>query len=183
MITVSDRESFLRELNKLLPVNNVCCELGVFHGDFSNAILETLNPKKLVLVDPFQINQKKYEDGLTTAYSHEFDYVELLKRFQEQIFSKQVVVNKKYSYDAVKDYIDSSFDLIYIDASHLYEDVKKDLNDWLSKLKKNGIIAGHDYTDIYGFGVVRAVDEFIIENDFEMIILNTNGFDWALKKK
>jgi len=44
-------------------------------------------------------------------------------------------------------------------------------------------MCGHDYTDAYGFGVVKAVDEFCKEHDFEMIILNNNGFDWALKHK
>jgi predicted O-methyltransferase YrrM len=49
-----------------------------------------------------------------------------------------------------------SFDFIFIDAEHIYEYVKNDLNNWYPKLKKGGIIAGHDYRD----GVKLAVDEF-----------------------
>jgi len=53
----------------------------------------------------------------------------------------------------------------------------------LCKLKKGGIMGLHDYTDMYGFGVIEAVDEWCIENNFEIIILNNNGFDVALRKK
>ncbi len=118
---------------------------------------------------------------ITTAYSTEVDYVNLLRKFADQIYSKQIIINRKYSYEAVKNYEDNKFDFIYIDACHTYDCVKKDLNDWLPKLKNDGLMCGHDYFD--GFpGVIQAVDEFIVDNDFEMILMNDNGYDWALQK-
>ncbi len=183
MRTVSNRESFLFEVGKFIPIGSACCELGVLHGDFSQSILKILNPEVLILVDPFSVSENKYNDGLTTSYSTEHDYVDLLKRFQQQIYSKQVIVNRKYSFYAVNQYSDSIFNFIYIDASHLYEDVKRDLNDWLPKLKSGGILAGHDYITLNDFGVIQSVDEFCIENNFEMILFNKNGGDWALKQK
>ena len=48
------------------------------------------------------------------------------------------------------------FDFIYIDASHKYEDVKKDIELCLPKLKYKGIIAGHDYS---WSDVKKVVDE------------------------
>lgn len=54
-------------------------------------------------------------------------------------------------------------DLIYIDASHEYEDVLTDLNFYSRLLAPGGIIFGDDY-DNYWPGVVRAVNEFFKNN-------------------
>ena len=56
-----------------------------------------------------------------------------------------------------------SLDFIFIDACHDYECVVDDLNAWFPKLKKNGIIAGHDYYAGF-YGVEKAVNEFFYEN-------------------
>ncbi len=180
MITVNSRQEFLTELKKLLPVY-YAVEIGVLHGDFSRMILDILQPEYLFLIDPYEINDIKYGDGLTTAYSTETDYDLMLSKFIKEIASGQLIVNKKYSHQAVKDYSDSTFDFLYIDGSHLYEDVKRDLNDWLPKMKPNFLICGHDY-GVKEFGVTEAVDEFCKENQFEIIIFNSDGGDFALKK-
>ncbi len=56
-------------------------------------------------------------------------------------------------------YGDASLDWVYIDADHHYEAVRRDILAWLPKVKQGGIIAGHDYAEYEGFGVVRAVTE------------------------
>lgn len=40
---------------------------------------------------------------------------------------------------------DDYFDLFFIDADHRYEGIKKDIELWLPKIRKGGIICGHDY--------------------------------------
>lgn len=68
---------------------------------------------------------------------------------------------KMTSIEASKKFEDESVDFVFIDASHEYEDIKSDIHAWMPKVKKGGIIAGHDYED--GFpGVQRAVDEFFV---------------------
>ncbi len=183
MRTVDSRQEFLTAVAGYLPKDITAIELGVMNGDFSNMILNILKPKTLYLVDPYEVNDDLYPDmEITTAYSTEVDYINLLRKFAAQIYSKQIIINRKYSYEAVKNYEDNKFDFIYIDACHTYDCVKKDLNDWLPKLKKDGLMCGHDYFEIFQ-GVIRAVDEFMVENDFEMILFNNSGNDWALKRK
>lgn len=56
---------------------------------------------------------------------------------------------------------DKHFDFVYLDASHFYEDVKRDLEIWIPKVRDGGMIGGHDYTTTRREhkGVRVAVDE------------------------
>jgi hypothetical protein len=56
-------------------------------------------------------------------------------------------------------YEDGSLDWVYIDADHRYEAVRRDILAWLPKVKKGGMIAGHDYAAYPTFGVIEAVTE------------------------
>lgn len=69
-----------------------------------------------------------------------------------------IVHHQDYSYNVVDKFEDSSIDFIYIDAEHTYESVKRDLELYLPKLKKGGIIGGHDYHEVWP-GVCKAIDE------------------------
>lgn len=72
---------------------------------------------------------------------------------------------RKQSLEAAKEIEDNSLDFVYIDANHLYGYCAVDLQVWSRKVRKNGIIAGHDYYHPYGSrscrGVPIAVDGFV----------------------
>lgn len=53
-----------------------------------------------------------------------------------------------------------SLDLVFIDGAHDYENVKKDLRAWWSKLRPGGVMAGHDFSMSFP-GLMRAVLEFV----------------------
>jgi predicted O-methyltransferase YrrM len=73
-----------------------------------------------------------------------------------------------HSHEVVHQYPDESIDFLFIDGSHEYEDVKKDLLLWLPKVKHGGIIAGHDYDPAW-LGVVQAVNEVIGKDHIKTI--------------
>lgn len=54
-------------------------------------------------------------------------------------------------------FIKNNLDFVFIDADHDYENCRDDIAAWLPKVRKGGIIAGHDYDGTFP-GVVRAVD-------------------------
>ena len=56
--------------------------------------------------------------------------------------------------EAVLLFTDASIDLLHIDGSHLYEDVKHDFLTWKNKVKKDGVIFFHDIADEEVFGEV-----------------------------
>jgi len=62
------------------------------------------------------------------------------------------------SIEASQLYKDNSIDIVFLDACHEYECLIQDIKAWLPKIKKGGIIGGHDYTPSWP-GVMRAVDE------------------------
>lgn len=80
------------------------------------------------------------------------------------------------SLEAVDLYEDNSLDFVFIDASHEYEDVRKDILAWLPKVKIGGILAGHDYETFSG--VTRAVNEI-----FDMDDLSISEYCYVYRKK
>ena len=64
------------------------------------------------------------------------------------------------SVEAAKKFEDESLDVVFIDLTHTYESVKEDIGLWLPKVKRGGILSGHDYEDSWP-GVVKAVDEML----------------------
>ena len=85
-----------------------------------------------------------------------------------------VIPIKSMSWDAAVNFADESIDFVFIDADHSYESVKKDIEAWLPKIRKNGIISGHDYGNGNPSEVKQAVDEKF--DNFQL-----NGSCWYLK--
>lgn len=173
----TNRQSFLEHVSSLMPKDSICVEVGVYTGNFSQMILEKINPALLYLVDPWEIGSDKnstekhytYLDNLQTAYSDEKALEEIKQKFSSQIMSNQIKIKKGFSYEVVDEFPDNFFDFVYIDACHLYDSVKADLEMFLPKLKTGGLMCGHDYANVCGFGVVKAVDEFIINNNLKWV--------------
>jgi predicted O-methyltransferase YrrM len=55
-------------------------------------------------------------------------------------------------------FADASFDAVFIDAGHDYENVAADIDAWRPKVRSGGILAGHDFSLRFP-GVIRAVKE------------------------
>lgn len=81
--------------------------------------------------------------------------------YNEKIHSKygnRLIPIQALSEVAADQLADNSLDLVFIDANHNYEFVKKDINKYTPKLKLNGLLTGHD---IDYPGVNKAVNEVI----------------------
>ena len=81
---------------------------------------------------------------------------------------------KMPSVDAALLFNNESLEFVFIDASHEYEDVLANIKAWLPKIKKGGMIAGHDYSETWP-GVCRAVKE-----SFEDFFINEGC--WAVQR-
>lgn len=149
----------------LLAKNGVIAEIGVNKGEFSKQIVELSSPSRFHLIDAWSTG--RYHDGLQIL-------VEGI--FQHEIKEGSVVINRGYSTDVCAIFPDSYFDWIYIDTDHSYNLTKKELELYEPKMKKGGIIAGHDFVMgnwIGGikYGVMEAVYEFCVTHQWELVYL------------
>lgn len=80
----------------------------------------------------------------------------------------QLKVVKMTSEQASSIFPDGYFDMVFIDAVHTFEAVWDDISYWLSKVRKDGLISGHDYGGGYP-GVKKAVDQWFGEKNVELI--------------
>lgn len=69
---------------------------------------------------------------------------------------------------------DGTLDFVFVDADHGYEAVRRDLHCWFPKVKRRGVLAGHDYVNNDFPGVRRAVDEFFMEQELPLQISGTS---------
>ncbi|WP_417585848.1 class I SAM-dependent methyltransferase [Nitrincola sp.] len=162
------KENYRNHLVARLPRGSVGVEVGVHKGDFSSFLLDSLQPKKLHLIDPWRYESSEQYDqswygGMAEGQAEldeRFEFVK--KRFQEEIVVGAVVVHRMDSASALEAFEAESLDWVYIDGNHLYEFVLKDLNASLDKIKKGGVICGDDYQSggWWDGGVIKAVDEF-----------------------
>lgn len=153
------------QLLSLLPKNGIVAELGVDKGDFSKKILEINQPKKLHLVDVWHSN--RYPEKL---------FHEVSQRFQSEIKTGTVEINRGLSTEVIKQFSNSYFDWIYIDTVHDFKITRQELELYLPKMKHGGIIAGHDFIvgeiDVpWKYGVIEAVYDFCNAYDWEIIYL------------
>lgn len=77
-------------------------------------------------------------------------------------YGDRLVPIEATSEQAADRFADGSLDLVFIDANHSYEFVKKDIEKYTPKLKPTGLLTGHD---IDYPGVNRAVNEVIKDYD------------------
>ena len=150
-------------------LNGFGAEIGVQQGEYSKNILSKWQGQTLYLIDPWEQQDNYCDIANVPNDEHLKNYKKTLAN--TKAYKSRVKVVKDFSLNAAKEFPDSYFDFIYIDANHSYEAVKEDLIAWWPKLKQGGLFCGHDYIDgevknaetgqILGvFGVKSAVKEF-----------------------
>ena len=125
----------------------------VFYDDFEKACLEI----------PKEHRTKIGRD----QKSMDNTYKAFLQKIKDQGIEDRVRVLKMFSSEAAAFIDDGSLDFCFIDGNHLYEYVLRDIEMYLPKIKKGGLIAGHDY-GMEGTGVKRAVNDFF--NKGEVVV-------------
>ena len=119
---------------------NTFVELGVENGhsffNIAEIMHKIVSQPKCFAVDTW------LGDDFTSKYSEDV-YNGIVKTNQE-IFQNQNVLLRMQFDTALSKFENKSIDLLHIDGSHMYQDVKKDFQEWLPKVSNDGIILIHD---------------------------------------
>lgn len=107
----------------------VGAEVGVNQGKYSAYLLETVPGLKLYSIDNWEGKYQGAEEIATEKLS-KYPGSTILRGDSVEVSSRIA---------------DETLDFIYIDGDHTEWGVERDLKAWMPKVKKGGIISGHDW--------------------------------------
>ena len=152
-VTSAPIKGFLQLIENYNKKKPVVAEIGTYVGA-TTVVAATLVKKlkgKYIAVDWF----KGSEDTFGPHKNDSLEDQSILDIFKDNIKKSKVddvveVLNMT-SLEAAKVIPDNSLDICFIDANHIYENVKADILAYLPKIKPGGILCGHDFEKIGAF--------------------------------
>ena len=150
-----------------LGANGKAVEIGAYSGEGTEVISKYF--KEVLAVDPW-INGYDLND----VASHQCPMKFVFEAFQNRTKGLgNVFFSRGKSLDALEFVRDESLDMVYVDGDHRYEAVVADIEGWKPKLRKGGVMAGHDWSFP---AVQKALSETLGQVDFKLF----QGDSWAV---
>lgn len=181
MITMRSRKSYLslKKMIDYIELNNfIMAEIGCYRGESTSFFASFDKIKFIYAIDQwcsgYDLNDIASRSDMTLVEEcFDFNMLPYVNKFQK------IKESSQNAHLLFKDY---SLDFVYIDASHLYEDVKNDITNWFPKINKNGYIGGHDYEsnkkNNFSWGVTQAINDTLGVPDFTF-----KDSSWIFKSK
>lgn len=116
----------------------VGAEIGVYKGEFSEKLCKA--GLRVYAIDPWIAF---YGAGRTQQVQERQDF--LYGHTQRTLAPYDAIILRKTSEDALWDFEDESLDFVYIDGNHDFRYVAFDIEEWSKKVRKGGVVSGHDY--------------------------------------
>lgn len=154
-----DYENVYMDVLATLPENATIVELGCWRGKSSSFLaVEVMKANKnfnLHFVDTWGGSPEHYEDQkLVDEINEDKIYNEFVSNLSR--VDTPYTIHRMTSLEAAEAFENNSVDFVFFDTNHSYGYVTKELKAWFPKVKKLGVMAGHDYRT----GVRVAVDNF-----------------------
>lgn len=133
-----DYKPFYKRIASRLPNDSCIVEVGAWQGTsalfLADEIRRLSKRSRFYVVDDFSATKE--------PDIHRNNLLNNISRCNLQEF---IEVIGKPSVEAATMFEERCFDFVYIDATHTYDAVRSDVASWISKVKRGGIFAGHDY--------------------------------------
>jgi predicted O-methyltransferase YrrM len=153
--------SMIQYINKNTPTNSMrMAEIGSYAGESTEIFAQHFN--HIIAIDPFLDDYDP--NDVTCSF---MSLPKVYDTFKATIDKYSNITHIRRTSDkACKQIQDNSLDFVYIDGLHTYDQVKKDIKNYYSKIKDGGFIGGHDYAPAWQ-GVMDAINEnFKVEQTF-----------------
>lgn len=156
--------------NSLSPSSKMI-EIGSYMGEATLMFASTGLFSQIYVIDPFTSDEKFNTYLKETKMLQDYNEMQLSvyveKEFENNTrYFDNIRLLKEFSYNTHNSFVDRTIDFIYIDGEHTYDAVKTDIETYRPKLKKGGIIGGHDYDFKHWPGVCNAVNDVFGEPDY-----------------
>jgi hypothetical protein len=152
-------------------------EVGVAEGHYSRTICESNDGVEHHAVDPW--HPYKRSGSVIKDWNAQERCLQLA---HEKLDPFGVIFHRLPSFEGAKDFEDGSLDYVYIDGDHSFDFVMLDLIAWSPKVRQGGIVAGHDYYEFRGAGVIAAVKAYTRAHGITEYFLTDekeSSFFWA----
>lgn len=151
-------------------------EVGTHRADFACQIMRKWDGNFLYCVDPWTVPEGYEEQAVLLpgkGVDRELDMDIARRRLAG--FGNRVSFVRLPSVEAFTSFADRSLDFVYIDGDHRYRQVSTDLMVWWRKIKKGGILAGHDFISRVQYSaymdVQKAVMRFVKSRGIEDVFI------------
>lgn len=161
--------------------NSHFVEIGSFKGGSAAFMaVEIINSGKKIKFDCIDLWNDYWDEGSKELKNY-IVYTNMYDTFLNNIKPVRHIINpiRSDSHSAASLYCDNSLDFIYIDANHYYDYIKKDLQLWYPKIKKGGLLAGHDFVNNTACQVRQAVEEFCLT--YKLNVNIEEGSSWSIE--
>jgi len=183
---------FLNEISIKKP--KTFLEVGVFHGVTARNVCELLyeingNDFNYIGLDLFEESSENVNEVIpNNNFSNPFKriYFKYIKKQDpyskeavEELLSKfknNVSLIKGNSNFLLKKIDMSKIDFVFLDGGHDYLTVMNDLNCSIEVIMNNGTVLCDDYDLSQALGVRKAIDEFVLQNNFQCSIICNDRF-------
>jgi predicted O-methyltransferase YrrM len=125
-----DYEDLYSDMVNKFPSGSHFVELGVWFGrSAAYMAVEIVNSGKQIQLDIVDNFLKSPIERATNSLN-EFDFVNIIQGNTAEVAAQ---------------YRNKSLDFVFVDADHSAHGVSMDIMAWLPKMKRGGVLAGHDY--------------------------------------
>jgi len=170
----------LKYINRSLGSSNylVGAEIGVRTGKNALSMLESMPTRKVYLIDHYEKHLESSGNFVSFTDQHKF-YKEMFVSIQPYL-DRAVLVSMPSVFASTL-FSDEYFDFVYVDGRHGYADVMEDLTLWYPKVKKNGVLCGHDFGNKSTPEVELAVRDFCNSKGLELFKMD--DLDWVTRRR
>lgn len=174
-ISEGDRHVLRHLIQSVSNKNIIAVEIGSFLGNGStNVFFDEIKKKGgcLYCVDTWKGNKNvAWHAKLAAEYDLFSTFTYNVDLYGGSEIVKPLVMD---SLSAAKIFKNNSCDLIFIDGDHSYEGIKSDIESWLPKLRKGGLLCGHDCE-----GRLSGLDESLIKSNRDKDFIEIQNFKFA----